>query len=205
MTRSRAPGRYPSSVALELVYETHAITTDNEAGIATGWLPGTLSERGRGTAAELGQRRRDDGIAAVYMSDLERAIETARIAFGGSEIPLISDGRLRECNYGRLNGMRGDDHARARARHVDDPWPEGESYRQVVGRTASLVEDLLRRWDGARILLIAHSANRWALEHLLLGTDLTELVTAGFEWQPGWEYLVPTGWRAGGAEGSAAG
>lgn len=184
-------------MALELVYETHAITTDNEAGVATGWLPGTLSERGRGTAAELGQRRRDDGIAVVYVSDLARAVETARIAFEGSLVPIIEDPRLRECNYGRLNGMPAEDHGRERSLHVEDPWPEGESYRQVVARTQLLLDELARRWDGARILLIAHSANRWALEHLLLGTDLVELVAAGFEWQPGWEYVVPTGWSAG--------
>ena len=90
---------------MQLVYETHAITTDNEAGSATGWLPGRLSERGRETAAELGARRRDDGLAAIHVSDLERALETVRIAFAGSPIPVVVDERLRECNYGRLNGM----------------------------------------------------------------------------------------------------
>lgn len=183
------------------MYETHAITTDNEAGIATGWLPGTLLVRGRETAAELGARRRDDGIAAVYASDLARAVATARIAFEGTGIPIHLDARLRECNYGRLNGMPGEDHAAQRILHVDEPWPKGESYRQVVDRTRSLLDDLARRWDGARLLLIAHSANRWALEHLLLGRDLRDLVSAGFMWQPGWEFLIPDGW----SERSAAG
>ena len=37
------PGRrYARRMTLVLVYETHATTTDNEAGIATGWLPGLL-------------------------------------------------------------------------------------------------------------------------------------------------------------------
>ena len=40
------------------------------------------------------------------------------------------------------------------------------------------------------MLLIAHSANRWALEHLLLGTALEELVVAPFEWQEGWTYRL---------------
>ena len=179
---------------MELVYETHAITTDNEAGIATGWLPGVLSAAGHRSAAELGDRRRNDGIVAVYSSDLARAMETARIAFQGTSMPIHHEPRLRECNYGRLNGMRGEDHALQRARYVDDPWPDGESYRQVVERTRLLLVDLLAKWDGARLLLIAHSANRWSLEHLLLGADLTDLVTGGFDWQPGWEYVVPTGW-----------
>ena len=30
---------------VEIVHETHATTTDNEAGFSTGWLPGELSAR----------------------------------------------------------------------------------------------------------------------------------------------------------------
>ncbi|MEV0840359.1 histidine phosphatase family protein [Actinocatenispora sera] len=85
---------------VEIVFETHALTEDNERGIATGWLPGRLSDRGRSNAADLGRRRRDDGIAAVFTSDLRRAADTARIAFGDSDIPILADWRLRECDFG---------------------------------------------------------------------------------------------------------
>jgi broad specificity phosphatase PhoE len=183
-------------VTLRIVYETHATTTDNEAGIATGWLPGTLSAYGCENAADLGTRRRDDGIDAIYVSDLERALDTVRIAFEGSPIPVHIDARLRECNYGALNGMPRDRLETERAAHLDVPWPGGESYRDVVERTRSLLEDLMDRHDGQRVLLVAHSANRWALDHLLLGRDLAELVAAPFEWQPGWEYTVPADWGA---------
>jgi broad specificity phosphatase PhoE len=175
---------------MELVYETHAITTDNEAGIATGWLPGELSEAGRRTAAELGNRRRYDGIVAVYTSDLARAVETARIAFEGTSMPVHHDPRLRECNYGRLNGMPRDRLELERARHLDEPWPGGESYADVVARTRAILVDLLRQWDGTRVLVIAHSANQWALDHLLLGADMAERIEAGMTWQPGWEYVL---------------
>jgi broad specificity phosphatase PhoE len=183
-------------VAVQLVYETHAITTDNEAGIATGWLPGRLSERGRETAAELGARRRDDRLASVHVSDLERALETVRIAFAERSIPIVVDRRLRECNYGRLNGMPRTRLDAERAAHLDEPWPDGESYRDVVGRTAAFLNDLLAREDPGRVLVVAHSANKVALDHLLLGMDLRELVPRPMDWQPGWEYLVPTDWRA---------
>jgi 2,3-bisphosphoglycerate-dependent phosphoglycerate mutase len=64
-------------VAIELVFETHSTTLDNEQGHATGWLPGQLSEQGRAQAQQLGRRRRDDGITAVFSSDLTRAVQTA--------------------------------------------------------------------------------------------------------------------------------
>jgi hypothetical protein len=38
------------------------------------------------------------------------------------------------------------------------------------------------------VLLIAHSANRFALDHLLGGRPLADVVDAPFDWRPGWEY-----------------
>ena len=175
---------------VELVYETHSTSVDNEQGLATGWLPGELSERGREQAQALGDRRRDEGIAAVYASDLRRAVETAEIAFAGSGIPVRHDARLRECDYGGLNGASVDQVAAVRRQHVDEPFPGGESYRQVVQRTRAFLDEVIARHDGERIVVIAHSANRWALDHLVDGTPLEVLVEAQFEWQPGWVYRV---------------
>ena len=91
-------------MSVAIVFETHATSTDNEAGIATGWLPGELSETGLRQAVELGERRRGGGFAAVFTSDLARTVRTADIAFAGTEVRIHHDPRLRECNYGRLNG-----------------------------------------------------------------------------------------------------
>lgn len=181
-------------MAVEIIYETHSITTDNEAGIATGWLPGQLSARGRVLAQELGERHRHDDLVAVYVSDLARAVETVEIAFAGTDLPIHQDARLRECDYGDLNGMPVAQLARERSRHIDEPFPNGQSYRQVTIATRDFLRDLATTYDGCRVLIIAHSANRWALEHLLRGIPLDELVDAPFAWQPGWYYSVPTRW-----------
>ncbi len=173
---------------LELVYETHSTTLDNEQGVATGWLPGELSPHGRKQAGELGERRRDADV--VYASDLARAVETVEIAFGGSGIPVHLDPRLRECDYGALNGRPVAEVTAVRLEHVETPFPGGQSYRNVVEATRSLLADLRARHDGGTVVLVAHSANRWALEHLLEGRPLEELVAAPFAWQPGWVYRV---------------
>ncbi|MDH6580802.1 histidine phosphatase family protein [Kitasatospora sp. MAP5-34] len=178
-------------MAVEIVCETHATTTDNEAGIATGWLPGELSELGRRQARELGERRPGDGFAAVFVSDLHRAVRTARIAFPDAPPPIYQDIRLRECNYGDLNGSPMPLVAAQRARRIDEPFPGGQSYRQVVGATDAFLHDLAAGWDGSRILVIAHSANRWALEHLLAGRPLEDVLDAPPAWRPGWYYTLP--------------
>lgn len=175
-------------LSVEVVFETHATSEDNEAGIATGWLPGRLSPAGREQARELGERRRDDGLSVVFTSDLGRAVETAEIAFEGSPLPLVADKRLRECNYGELNGTP--ESLDDRAAHVDVPCPGGESWRQAVERVAGFVDELRRQRNGERILVIGHRATRFALGVVANGCKLEDLVDAPFAWQPGWEYVL---------------
>ena len=177
-------------MSVEVVFETHSTSVDNERGIATGWLPGRLSERGRELADELGRRRREDGLAAVFASDLRRAVETAEIAFAGSGTAVFYDRRLRECDYGELNGMPRERLEAERALHVDEPYPGGESWRQAITRVESFLEELEREWDGTRVLVIGHVATRWALEHRANGTPLEALVGSTFEWQEGWRYVL---------------
>jgi broad specificity phosphatase PhoE len=181
-------------MAVAIIYETHQISTDNEVGIATGWLPGRLSTAGRELARELGERRRHDGFAAIFSSDLRRAVETVELAFGGQGIAMFQDARLRECKYGELNGMPVERLAEERPRRVTIPYPGGQSYQDVVAATDDFLRDLAAQWDGTTVLIIAHSANKWALDVLLNGASLEELVNAHFAWQAGWRYTLPTGW-----------
>jgi bisphosphoglycerate-dependent phosphoglycerate mutase len=42
---------------LKLVFETHATSVDNEAGLASGWFDAALSAKGEAQARSLGARR----------------------------------------------------------------------------------------------------------------------------------------------------
>ncbi|GAB6983794.1 histidine phosphatase family protein [Nocardioides pyridinolyticus] len=160
------------------------------AGIATGWLPGRLSALGRSQAAELGARRRNDGLDAVFSSDLARAVESVDIAFAGVDLPVLLDWRLRECDYGELNGMPRERVHADRLAQLTTPFPGGESWEQAVARVGRFLSDLLPRWDGARVLVVGHVATRVGLEHHLRRVPLPEAVAADVPWQPGWEYLL---------------
>jgi len=178
-------------MAIQIVFETHSTTEDNENGIATGWQHGRLSDRGRLLARELGKRRRNDRIQVVFTSDLGRAVETAEIAFGDTSIPILHDWRLRECDYGEQNGATRDELDRARSEHLDHPYSAGESWRQATHRVKRFLDDLGLRWEASRVLVIGHLATRWGLEHYLNGVPLEQLVRARFTWQEGWEYSLP--------------
>jgi 2,3-bisphosphoglycerate-dependent phosphoglycerate mutase len=137
-------------MTLSLVFETHSTTVDNERGVATGWMPGELSERGRSQAGELGRR-------------------------------------LRECDYGRRTGMPFAELHAGRRDHLDVPYPGGESWREAVQRVGWFLNDLPRRWDGSRVLVIGHVATRSGLDHWLNGQPLEDLAEQDFGWQEGCE------------------
>lgn len=177
-------------MTIELVFETHSFSEDNERGIATGWLPGRLSDKGRESAERLGQRRRGNGIDVVFASDLRRAVETAEIAFAGTSIPLLLDWRLRECDYGEQNGTAATIVKADPLERLDAPFPGGESWRQAVSRVGRFFHDLPSRWDGKRVLVVGHMATRYACEHYLKGMPLEKLLAEELPWQEGWEYRL---------------
>ena len=123
----------------------------------------------------------------MFTSDLARATETARIAFG-ADLPVLADWRLRECDYGDWNGAERAAVLGPRSAHLDEPYPGGESWRQAVERVGRFVADLPIRWDGQRVLVIGHVATRYGLDVALRGRPLEQLLATEFSWQPGWEY-----------------
>jgi 2,3-bisphosphoglycerate-dependent phosphoglycerate mutase len=179
-----------AAVSVDVVFETHSWSVDNDRGVASGWLDGPLSERGRLLAAELGDRRRSDDFACVFTSDLRRAVETAEIAFAGTDTPIIEEWRLRECNYGALNGV-----PRARMdvegpSRIDDRHPDGESWQEAILRVEAFLRDLMVTREGERVLIIGHMSAWYALEHLVNGIPLSEVWQMAFRWREGWSYRL---------------
>jgi 2,3-bisphosphoglycerate-dependent phosphoglycerate mutase len=163
---------------------------DNERGAASGWAHSRLSALGREQAQALGARRRDDALDAVFSSDLRRAAETAEIAFAESDLPVLLDWRLHECDYGLETQAPVDRHLAERCRHIDMPYPNGESWTQAVQCVGRFLDDLPSRWSGCRVLVIGHVATRCVLDHLINGVSVSELCAADFAWQEGWEYRL---------------
>jgi alpha-ribazole phosphatase/probable phosphoglycerate mutase len=177
--------------AIEVVFETAATTTDDARWLLSGWGGAPLATAGKRQARELGERRASDpDLAAVFASDLPGAAETARIAFGGSRVPLFHDWRLRGCDYGELTGSPAAAVEAARLQHFYDAYPGGESYGDVVARARRFLQDLPARLADRRIVVVGHPETKWAFDHVLEGVPLPDLVELSFHWQPGWRYAV---------------
>jgi 2,3-bisphosphoglycerate-dependent phosphoglycerate mutase len=179
-----------------LIFETHAASLDNEAGLASGWFDVALSSAGEQQARMLGERRRDDDVAAVFCSDLARSFRTAEIAFADRPLRIVRDARLRECDYGDLTRRPTAEVDSQRLRHLVEPFPNGESYQQAVERVSAWLGDVTQEVGAGSILVIGHRATFYALEHLLKGVTLLEAMTSPWAWQPGWIYRRTAGIRA---------
>jgi broad specificity phosphatase PhoE len=175
---------------VKVIFETHSTSLDNEAGIASGHNDVDLSEIGFRQAKGLGELYAGESIAAVICSDLMRSYRTAEIAFGSGSMLILRDPRMRECDYGSLSGFPVEIVERERSGRIHQPFPDGESYTQVVERVRNLLSDIVGRFRGQRLLLIGHRATWYSLEHLLAGVPLLEAIEMPWVWQPGWTYLL---------------
>jgi broad specificity phosphatase PhoE len=118
-------------------------------------------------------------MQTIFSSDLGRAVETTRIAFPGRDVLL--DWRLRECDYGELNGT---------PKGHRDAHPGGESWQQAVARVHRFLDELVATRDGQRVLVIGHMATRYGVVSYATGRPLEDVVAEEFVWQPGWEHVL---------------
>jgi probable phosphoglycerate mutase len=140
------------TAATELWLVRHGETTLNASRRLAGWSDPPLTETGRRQAVALRDVLDDDRFEQVWSSDLERAVTTARLAWGDPRV----DARLREINFGDLEGMSYDRVDRAFAQvflEFRDFWiPGGESHEEFRDRVHGFVEQL----DPGRYLLFVH-------------------------------------------------
>ncbi len=179
-------------MAVRITYFVHGTTTDNEAGRATGQCPGELSPLGVKQARALAKEVADRTFDAIYCSDLQRAVNSAILAFGDDH-PIRQDARLREIDYGDLSKKKKSWDLKD---FIDTPYPGGESYKDVERRMAEFLGYLGANYQGKRIAIVAHQAPQLALEVLLQSKTWEQAIEEDWrrtgDWQPGWEYVLCT-------------
>ena len=176
---------------LKIMYFVHGTTVDNTNGICSGWKQAELTDLGRKRAIELGKKREDMNFDVIFTSDLVRAIESAKLAF--PNVKHIQDKRLRECNYGDLDGK--DKSLIVYEDHIDTPFPNGESLRDVERRISQFIIYLKENYKDKKVGIIAHRAPQLAFEVITKNISWEEANKNDWRktksWQPGWEYIIP--------------
>ena len=178
-------------MSVKIIYFVHGTTTDNEEHKSTGQNQGVLSNLGISQSKELRNKINLDEIDLVICSDLKRAIDSANLTFENSK-EIIQDARIRECNYGDLNGK--ESALVIDEEHIDIPFPNGESMKDVEKRLREFCKYLLDNYDGKTIALVAHKAPQLALEVITKNITWEEAIKNDWRktksWRPGWEYMI---------------
>ena len=181
-------------MSIKITYFVHGTTTDNEKEISSGWKDVELSELGVKQSVALKEQTKDKKFDVVFCSDLQRAHNSAKLAWDGV-YPIIPDARLRECNYGKLNGASSDIVEPMQEEEcITKPFPEGESYEDVKARIADFLEFLKKDYDGKNVAIVGHKAPQLSLDVLVGGKTWKQALAEDWRttkaWKPGWEYEV---------------
>ncbi len=179
-------------MATKIMYFVHGTTTDNASKLCSCSKEAMLNDLGKEQAKNLGKvsKTRNDDFEIDFTSDLKRAIESANIAF--PQFPKIKDERLRECNYGDLDGKHKS--LVVYQEHINQSFPNGESLQDVESRMKNFIEHVKEEYNGKTIAIVAHRAPQLALEVIINGVSWQEAIENDWrktgDWKPGWEYTI---------------
>lgn len=177
-------------MSIQIIYFVHGTTFDNASGKCSGWKQSELTDVGKERAIKLGEIRKDTHFDVIFTSDLVRAIDSANLAF--PNVNKIQDERLRECNYGDLDGK--DKSIVVYEDHIETPFPNGESLKNVEKRIEEFIGFLKENYDGKTVGIVAHRAPQLAFEVLTKNISWKEANKNDWRktkaWQPGWEYTI---------------
>jgi probable phosphoglycerate mutase len=142
----------------------HGETAWNVETRIQGQLDVPLNDTGRWQAHRLALAVAEEGIDAVYASDLLRAYETAQSVVAGTGLPIVTDAGLRERGFGQFEGLTYQDveqcwpdlSARWRRRDPDFGPAGGETLRRFYARCIETATRLAAAHPGQTIALVAH-------------------------------------------------
>lgn len=158
----------------------HGESTWNERHRIQGQLDPPLSEKGREQARLLAERlsgRRHSRVAALYASDLERAMQTASPVEKATGVTLQTMPELREIFLGEWEGL----HTAELAERFPDAWakwlvepnwdlvPGGEGAAAFDARVASAVDAMLDRHPNADVIAVTHGGVIQVALHRIVG------------------------------------
>jgi broad specificity phosphatase PhoE len=163
----------------------HAESVWNAERKVQGTCPGILlSDHGREQARLLGNRLREIEAEAVYCSDAERAVETARLALGnGRKITLMQE--LRELSLGEWEG-RSIVELCDKESSLINRWYREPTQVRVKGaedlfafrdRIVRTIESIVETPDGGNAIVVTHGGVICAYLTHILGMSLDDLWT----------------------------
>lgn len=182
--------------ATRLCLVRHGETAWNAERRIQGQLDVPLSAVGRAQARATARSLAGEAFAAIYSSDLARAVHTAEAAAQMLGLPVRRRAALRERHYGVLQALtyaefgqrHPEAHARFLAREEAFALPGGgESLRRFADRVNRCVDEIVAAHPGGQVLVVTHGGvldivhRRASRRPLAVPRDF-EIPNAGLNW-----------------------
>lgn len=124
-----------------------------------------LSEEGRAQAARVADALAGASIDAVYSSDLQRAVETARTLAVRHALEVRTDARLREFAFGAWEGLTWAEILEREPHLEEAAWGDvgsyrptgGERFEDVRSRVRAFFDETVARHAGEHVVVVAHA------------------------------------------------
>jgi probable phosphoglycerate mutase len=163
-----------------LIAIRHGETAWNVDTRIQGQLDIALNDTGRWQAQQVALALRDEGIDAIYASDLSRAYQTAQAIGNATGLQACPTPALRERHFGHFQTrtwaeieQHWPQDAQLWRTRVPDWAPEGgESLLTLRDRVSQAVNTLAARHVGEHIVLVAHGGIMDVLYRWATGQDL---------------------------------
>ncbi len=141
---------------MKLLVIRHGETDYNIDYRICGVSPAMLTDLGKQQALETSKEIKDIDIAAIYVSPLQRAIDTANI-INQYDIPMYIDDRLHEINFGIFEGeSRNNEDFKKVKYQLGMRYPQGETFLEVVHRVYSFLDEMKIKHKDQTILVVCH-------------------------------------------------
>jgi broad specificity phosphatase PhoE len=154
------------STAVRLVLVRHGEVDANRRFLYLGHRDDPLNETGRRQAAALATGLSGWPVSLIVSSPLDRARATAESLAAAHDVPIETDQRLIELDFGRWEGRARQEVAASspEERRILECWeadpaipvPGGESLREVRDRAVGLADDLARERPRSTVALVSH-------------------------------------------------
>ena len=147
----------------------HGETVDNVRQIMQGQTQGQLTENGVCQAEKVRDDLSSIPFDAIISSDLQRAVDTARVIAVPRGLDVIQTPLLRERDWGGFTG-----------RYIPDlkgeVWPDDiETLENLLSRAGEFIAYVRETFPGKKVLAVGHGIINKAVQAVYFGKSMSEV------------------------------
>ena len=180
----------------------HGVTRDNVEGIFSGFRDVSLNSKGIKDAKIVTLRLKNKKIGIAFHSGMKRSMETLNevLKFHPECNLIVEDARIKERNYGKLQGKTHLQVVEKFGFEKYDSWhrgyetkpPGGESIKDVEKRVLSFIKDLLKliKEKKVNVAISAHGNSIRPIRRYFEKLSIPEMCSLYNDYESVWEYEV---------------